>query len=204
MIFWVDDLTDLAVSAEGTIFFGVHYTYNLYPEMIAMNPNGTIKWRASISGDLSSAPAIAKDGTIYLGTIAHSPDMISVVGYLHAFGPGKMKKIEIIQPKPGHFYLFGRDLGMTKHGNTIVIGDIDIKLKMDNEQNITNVTYYLNRNCMYTATQPPFDWTMNKRYYQCLIYNGLRASVLAVAQFQGGCLWTYQTSGFWYIHFLNN
>jgi outer membrane protein assembly factor BamB len=196
-------LTDLVVSADGTIYFGIDYeTDQKETEIIALNSNGTEKWRIPFSYYyVHGSLAIAEDGVIYLGTTEHESNS---AGYLHAFGPCVMKKIEIIQPKLGHFYFFGQDLGVTKHGHTIVIGDIDIKLNMYDEQNITSVTYTLNNinnSYSYTATQPPFDWTMNKRYSRSIVYH---IYVVAVADFQGGCQWTDGMLGFWYIHFLKN
>ena len=42
--------------------FGVFY---------AVNPDGTEKWRLTLSGEVNSSPVIASDGTIYIGSAGH-------------------------------------------------------------------------------------------------------------------------------------
>ncbi|MDH7507233.1 MAG: PQQ-binding-like beta-propeller repeat protein [Candidatus Thermoplasmatota archaeon] len=64
------------ISADGTIYFG---TYD-GGELIAVNPDGTLKWREYIGGDVASAPAIGEDGTVYIGSSLLNG------GFLHAFG----------------------------------------------------------------------------------------------------------------------
>jgi outer membrane protein assembly factor BamB len=61
-------------SVDGTIYVGTSDG----GELIAINPDGTLKWRKSI-GTCESAPAIGSDGTVYVG--AGGDD-----GYLYAFG----------------------------------------------------------------------------------------------------------------------
>ncbi len=64
------------ISADGTIYFG-NYEGS---DIVAVNPDGTEKWRKSIGGDVISAPAIGKDGTVYIGDGRDE-------AHLHAFGP---------------------------------------------------------------------------------------------------------------------
>jgi len=64
-------------SVDGTIYVGTSDG----GEIIAVNPDGTLKWRKGI-GECESAPAIGEDGTIYIASNA---------GYLHAFGIGKLE-----------------------------------------------------------------------------------------------------------------
>jgi outer membrane protein assembly factor BamB len=64
-------------SVDGTIYFGTHIGDTGNGELIAVNSDGTEKWRRSI-GAVESAPAIGEDGTVYIG---------SNNGYLYAFGP---------------------------------------------------------------------------------------------------------------------
>ena len=77
-----------AISNEGTIYVGVnigHPDHCEGAEILAVNPDGTEKWRKQISNYyVRSSPCIAKDGTIYIGS-----DSIGryILGYLHAFGP---------------------------------------------------------------------------------------------------------------------
>ncbi len=65
-------------SVDGTIYFGTHIGDTGNGKLIAVNPDGTEKWRRGI-GAVESAPAIAEDGTVYIGSNA---------GYLYAFGKG--------------------------------------------------------------------------------------------------------------------
>jgi outer membrane protein assembly factor BamB len=62
-------------SIDGTIYLG-NYDGS---DIVAVNPDGTEKWRVSIGGDVESAPAIGEDGTVYIGDGRDD-------GYLHAFG----------------------------------------------------------------------------------------------------------------------
>ena len=74
-------------SREGIIYFG---TYNGY--LIAVNPNGTEAWKAPI-GQCQSAPAIDEEGNLYIGGMDGN-----LVGYLYAFGPGGVLKVEANGP----------------------------------------------------------------------------------------------------------
>jgi outer membrane protein assembly factor BamB len=71
-----------AIAAEGTIYVGADIGNGVAGEILAVNPDGTERWRKIISDELvDSSPAIAADGTVYIG---------STGGYygngLHAFG----------------------------------------------------------------------------------------------------------------------
>ena len=68
-----------AISNDGTIYFGMCYDMGSGSDgdIIALNPDGTEKWRKGI-GRCHSSPAIDKDGTIYIGSYGN---------YLYAFGP---------------------------------------------------------------------------------------------------------------------
>jgi outer membrane protein assembly factor BamB len=82
------------ISADGTIYFG---TYD-GGDIIAVNPDGTEKWREYIGGDVASAPAIGDDGTIYIGDGMDD-------GYLHAIGsldPNAPFAPDINGPASGH------------------------------------------------------------------------------------------------------
>jgi outer membrane protein assembly factor BamB len=74
-----------AISADGTIYFGTWIVSGgswAGGEIIAVNPDGTEKWRELIANDfVNSGPAIGSDGTVYIGSTSDSG------GYLHAFGP---------------------------------------------------------------------------------------------------------------------
>jgi outer membrane protein assembly factor BamB len=82
-------------SIDGTIYFGTENYNSEDGEIIAVNPDGTLRWRKMIS-DLwaMSAPAIGEDGTVYIGSCdaGHNNEW----GYLYAFGypgPNPLKPI---------------------------------------------------------------------------------------------------------------
>ena len=76
--------------------------------MLAVNPDGTERWRKVISDEwVDASPAIAADGTVYIGSTG-GPS-----GYLHAFGsiesnaPPNNPSIEgTTSGKPGKVYAF--------------------------------------------------------------------------------------------------
>jgi outer membrane protein assembly factor BamB len=73
-------------SIDGTIYFGTNIGQYDGGELIAVNPDGTERWRIMLATDwIDSAPAIGEDGTVYVGScndLAHSESE----GYLHAIG----------------------------------------------------------------------------------------------------------------------
>ena len=72
-----------AISADGTIYVGTHIGDGSGGEIIAVNPDGTERWRKQIALDwVDSSPCIAEDGTVYIGSTNDRSK-----GYLHAFGP---------------------------------------------------------------------------------------------------------------------
>jgi outer membrane protein assembly factor BamB len=72
-----------AISADGTIYFGVEIGDMEGGEIIAVNSDGTEKWRKKIAKWwVDSSPSIGEDGTVYIGSTYDIGG-----GYLHAFGP---------------------------------------------------------------------------------------------------------------------
>jgi len=72
-----------AVAAEGTIYVGVDVGETTAGEILAVNPDGTERWRKIISDEwVDSSPAIAADGTVYIGSTG-----MNYGNGLHAFGP---------------------------------------------------------------------------------------------------------------------
>ena len=70
-----------AISADGTVYVGTNIGDSAGGEIIAVNPNGTERWRKQIADWwVDSSPAIAEDGTVYIGSTW------DIGGYLHAFG----------------------------------------------------------------------------------------------------------------------
>jgi outer membrane protein assembly factor BamB len=75
-------------SSDGTIYFGTRIQEIAGGEIIAVNPNGTERWRKLIANDeVQSAPAIDKNGTVYIGSSSYDVTHGVDFGYLHAFGP---------------------------------------------------------------------------------------------------------------------
>lgn len=71
-----------AISADGTIYFGTNIGDAGGGEIIAVNTDGTEKWRKMIADNwVESSPSISEDGTVYIGS-SYSIDS----GYLYAFG----------------------------------------------------------------------------------------------------------------------
>ncbi len=50
-----------AIAADGTVYVGSSN------RLVALNPDGSIRWSASTPGAIWSAPAVAVDGTVYVG-----------------------------------------------------------------------------------------------------------------------------------------
>ena len=74
------------ISAEGIIYFGTHIGATDGGELIAVNPDGTERWRIMLATDwIMSAPAIGEDGTVYVGSYNDGYHPGSW-GYLHAVG----------------------------------------------------------------------------------------------------------------------
>ncbi len=71
-----------AIAAEGTIYVGVNIGEVTAGEILAVNPNGTERWRKIISDEwVDSSPAIAADGVVYIGSTG-----IWFGNGMHAFG----------------------------------------------------------------------------------------------------------------------
>jgi len=77
-------------SADGTIYFGTWIGDYDGGEIIALNANGTEQWRRLIANQyVDSAPAIGKDGTVYIGTAWDENGYNR--GYLYALGRGPLE-----------------------------------------------------------------------------------------------------------------
>jgi hypothetical protein len=69
------------VSSDGTIFFGTTQQDGGSGALIALNPDGTERFKNTY-GYFATSPAIGEDGTVY----AASFDYAGMIGHLHAFG----------------------------------------------------------------------------------------------------------------------
>jgi outer membrane protein assembly factor BamB len=71
-----------AITQDGTIIVSSMINADPYPHVIdALYPDGTLKWRYTLTSDqtITSAPTIAPDGTIYIGSTSNP--------ILYAFNP---------------------------------------------------------------------------------------------------------------------
>jgi outer membrane protein assembly factor BamB len=79
--------TSPAIASDGTIYIG-----NDGGKLLALNPDGTLKWSFDAEGQIRSSPAIGSDGTIYFGTetngrvYAVNPDGSQKWFYQNVFG----------------------------------------------------------------------------------------------------------------------
>jgi outer membrane protein assembly factor BamB len=73
------------ISADGTIFVGINIGETSGGELIAVNSDGTERWRSDrlCNRWVDSSPCIGADGTVYIGSSSMKSNDI---GYLHAFG----------------------------------------------------------------------------------------------------------------------
>lgn len=75
-----------AISADGIIYFGTYIGDGQGGDIIAVNPNGTERWRQRIANYwVDSSPSIGSDGTVYIGCAYDGGG-----GYLYAFGRGPL------------------------------------------------------------------------------------------------------------------
>jgi len=71
-----------AISADGIIYVGTNIGDGAGGEIIAVNPDGSERWRKRIADYwVDSSPSIGEDGTVYIGSAYEMGK-----GYLHAFG----------------------------------------------------------------------------------------------------------------------
>ena len=77
-----------AVSADGIIYVGTNIGETSGGDIIAVNPDGTERWRHRIANNwVASSPCIGENGIVYIGSSSDDDSGYSY-GYLYAFGPG--------------------------------------------------------------------------------------------------------------------
>jgi outer membrane protein assembly factor BamB len=184
-------------SLDGTIYFGTRIQENSGGEIIAVNPNGTERWRKLIANiEVQSAPAIGEDGTLYIGSSSFEEGIDT--GYLHAFGPGEPKKIEIEKPEPGKLYLFGVNIGSTLLHNTIILGFVNVKVKVYSQDQLESVNFYIDNIIQSRITEPPYEWWMVFRYGRFFIS---KHTITAIGYYKGGYTWS-ESIDVLYFHLL--
>jgi hypothetical protein len=76
-----------AISSDGTIYIGIYIEGLNGGEIVAVNSDGTEKWRKNIANYyVESSPCIGKDGTVYIGSALKAEGSPYIYGYLYAFG----------------------------------------------------------------------------------------------------------------------
>ena len=79
-----------AISSDGTIYVGTNIGVGTGGNIVAVNPDGTERWRQTIANTwVDSSPAIASDGTVYIGSTSIGSS--APYGFLHAFRKGPLK-----------------------------------------------------------------------------------------------------------------
>jgi outer membrane protein assembly factor BamB len=188
-----------AISDDGTIYCGVcvDIDYGKGGNLIALNLDGTEKWSKRIADEYeTSSPCIAQDGTVYIGSC-----WIAGGGYLHAFGSGEQKTIEITQPKPGGIYLLGLNLGNSPNGKTIILGSVTVKAQSSMENEIDSVSFIVDGSTQNTTTKPPFKWNMNLRYWKWPPL--MQFTITVTVKYKGGCTWS-DSMDVLYLHLRHN
>jgi outer membrane protein assembly factor BamB len=196
------DFSAPAISADGIIYLGGTIGDMVGGELIVVNPDGTERWRSGsiCNVGIISSPAIAEDGTVYVGSLndeeVHSGALTSK-GFIHAFGPGDVKRATMEQPTAGMIYFRGKELFPSLLGKTIIIQNITVRANATNLNELDHIGFFVDGNIQYNATEPPFSWNMNKNYFKGLIeYHRIRVT----AFYKGGCEWSSEQFVH-YIHF---
>jgi len=150
-----------AISADGTIYFGVSNDTGAGGYLIAVNSNGIEKWREWIHNyEVRSSPAIGSDGTVYIGSKVEESGITR--GYLYAFNGKKFEVPVIEQPKQGKLYLFNKETISTLSGKTIAIGKITIDVSHPDPMNVSKVEFYFDNAIQYEDTTSPYEWIWSK------------------------------------------
>ncbi len=151
------DSKTYAISSDGTIYIGtMRDSQNCF--IIALNPDGTEKWREKISNERAlSSPIIGIDGTVYIG--AHMNDG----GALYAFNGNKFEDPVIVEPEAGHLYFLDHKLWRTLNGDSRCIGKITFKVYHPDLENVSHMEFWIGNKKHCTLTNPPYEWTWTNR-----------------------------------------
>jgi outer membrane protein assembly factor BamB len=180
-----------AISADGTIYVSAGC------DLVAVNPDGTERWRCTIADTWTrSSPSIGADGTVYVGSTWGG---FMSYGYLHAFGSGEPKTIEIQNPVAGHWYFLGQDKGLTRKNNTVILGSVPVKTTVYSPDELESLHFYVDGTEQYNITAPPFEWNMNRRYGNLF---PLQHTITVTGFYKGGTSWS-ESINVLYFHLFN-
>jgi len=212
---WIFPLGDLrydtfaapAISADGIIYIGACIDYDHLDggELIVVNPDGTERWRSGsiCNQGIVSSPAIAEDGTVYVGSLNMeevNSGAVDPKGFIHAFGPGELKKATMKQPIAGKVYFFGKEVLPTIFGKTFIIGNVTVRANATSLDQLDHIGFFVDGNIQYNSTDTPSTWNMNKNYFKGLIeYHRIRVTGF----YKGGCEWSEERA-VTYIHLRRN
>jgi outer membrane protein assembly factor BamB len=120
-----------AVGVDGTIYIGSRQMEDIiFPcgnavvgLFYAISPQGKIKWQAELSGDIHSSPAVADDGTIYVGTTGDNNFIFDREVICDENSEYPPSAIDPGRPVNGHLYAINPD-GTIKW-DFRAVGDVD-------------------------------------------------------------------------------
>jgi len=191
-----------AISDDGTVYIGSNINFMSLGggEIIALDLDGNLLWRKTLCDCVVySSPVIGEDGTVYICS-SNSGWGGDAWGYLHAFGPGNIKQIELEYPEPGYLYFFGIKLLPTPQGKTFILGSCNVKVNVQSEDELECVNFYIDDTLQFSDDEPPFEWRINKRFSDNIFYSHL---LIVKGKYKGGCEWAEELY-FRYLHIRNN
>ncbi|MHA2390097.1 MAG: outer membrane protein assembly factor BamB family protein [Candidatus Hodarchaeales archaeon] len=135
-----------AIGGDGSIYVAYRAYSDTVMFLIALNPDGTLKWETHLTTDIHpydgilgrSNPSIGKDGTVYVTTAFHrGGSNYTSVGYIHAIG--KDNPIAPESPNidgPSNVKIF-KEYEYTLQGNLLSGGDIYYHIDWDDTDGAT-------------------------------------------------------------------
>jgi len=152
------DSRTYAISSDGTIYMGTQKdSQNCY--IIAMNPDGTEKWRTKVSNErVLSPPVIGVDGTVYVGAYNNN-----AVGALVALHGTNFRYPVIVRPEVGRLYFIDFGLRITPGRGARCIGRITIEATHPYPDNVSCMEFWVDGIKQSEVTEPPYEWTWKKR-----------------------------------------
>jgi hypothetical protein len=204
-----------AIDSEGIIYVSKGKTF------YAFNPDGTLRWEYSVpfpngkAGELSTSPCIGSDGTVYICSTVDEyiePGAVKNVGYIHAFGSGNEKKVSMTRPIEEHLYWFNAEKGVTRRGNTVVIGDLDVTANVTQPEKVEEVLFQLKGRTSWISFKDytsPYEWYLDDRVPLFIPYcHNFFFDLEICANYKGGfeyhdvrhgCVWSEEITMI-YIH----